>query len=274
MMKTLACVLFFLASFLLSVAGAAAQNSSSVTSAESKLPYTPSLDVTSMDRSVDPCENLYQYACGSWQKNNPIPPDQTSWSVYVKLYQDNLTFLRGMLEQAAQPAGQRDAVTQKIGDFYAACMDEAAAEKRGLAAIQPQLSAITQLSSIRDLAPLAARLTLPFGDSILFAAGSTQDPDNSELQIADLDQGGLGLPDRDYYTKQDAKSKEIRQRYVQHVEKVFELLGDGPEAAQKNAATVMRIETALATASLTQVDRRDPYKLKHKMKVGLSLIHI
>ena len=268
MMKTLACVLFFLASFLLSVAGAAAQNSSSVTSAESKLPYTPSLDVTSMDRSVDPCVNLYQYACGSWQKNNPIPPDQTSWSVYGKLYQDNLTFLRGMLEQAAQPAGQRDAVTQKIGDFYAACMDEAAAEKRGLAAIQPQLDAITQLSSIRDLAPLAARLTLPFGDSILFAAGSTQDPDNSELQIADLDQGGLGLPDRDYYTKQDAKSKEIRQRYVQHVEKVFELLGDGPEAAQKNAATVMRLETALAAASLTQVDRRDPYKLKHKMKVG------
>ncbi len=268
MMKTLACVLFFLAFFLLSVAGAAAQNSSSVTSAEPKLPYTPSLDVTAMDRSVDPCVNLYQYACGSWQKNNPIPPDQTSWSVYGKLYQDNLTFLRGMLEQAAQPAGQRDAVTQKIGDFYAACMDDAAAEKRGLTAIQPQLGAITQLSSIRDLAPLAARLTLPFGDSILFAAGSTQDPDNSELQIADLDQGGLGLPDRDYYTKQDAKSKEIRQRYVQHVEKVFELLGDGPEAAQKNAATVMRIETALATASLTQVDRRDPYKLKHKMKVG------
>ena len=268
MTKTLACVLFFLAFFLLSVAGAAAQNSSSVTSVEPKLPYTPSLDVTSMDRSVDPCVNLYQYACGSWQKNNPIPPDQTSWSVYGKLYQDNLTFLRGMLEQAAQPAGQRDAVTQKIGDFYAACMDDAAAEKRGLTAIQPQLGAITQLSSIRDLAPLAARLTLPFGDSILFAAGSTQDPDNSELQIADLDQGGLGLPDRDYYTKQDAKSKEIRQRYVQHVEKVFELLGDGPEAAQKNAATVMRIETALATASLTQVDRRDPYKLKHKMKVG------
>ncbi len=107
------------------------------TSTAPALPYSPSLDLTSMDKSVDPCVDLYTYSCGGWQKKNPIPPDQTSWSVYGKLYQDNLTFLRGMLDQAAQPSGDRNAVTQKIGDFYAACMDEGAVEKRGVSAIQP-----------------------------------------------------------------------------------------------------------------------------------------
>ena len=97
-----------------------------------------------MDKSIDPCVDLYHYSCGGWQQKNPIPPDQTSWSVYAKLYQDNLIFLRGMLEQAAQPGKERNAVTQKIGDFYAACMDEAAVEKRGLAPLQPQLDAIAQ----------------------------------------------------------------------------------------------------------------------------------
>src|SRR5690242_15275504 len=106
------------------------------------LPYSPSLDVSSIDRSVDPCVDLYHYSCGGWQKKNPIPPDQTSWSVYGKLYQDNLALLRGILEQAGSADNQRDAVTQKIGDFYASCMDESAAEKRGVAAIQPQLDAI------------------------------------------------------------------------------------------------------------------------------------
>src|SRR5277367_3709386 len=219
---------------------------------EPALPYIPSLDVTSMDKSVDPCVDLYHYSCGGWQKKNPIPPDQTSWSVYGKLYQDNLILLRSILEQSGPAAAQRDAVAQKIGDFYASCMDETTADKRGLAAIQPQLDAIAGLESARDMAPLVARLPLPFGRTILFVAGSTQDPDNSELEIADLDQGGLGLPDRDYYTKDDAKSKETRERYVQHVQKVFELLGDNPETAKNNAQTVMRMETALAKASLTQ----------------------
>jgi putative endopeptidase len=237
------------------------------TPVEPLLPYTPSLDVTAMDRSVDPCADLYQYSCGNWKKNNPIPPDQTSWAVYSKLYVDNLTFLRGILEQAASD-NRGDTVTREIGDFYGACMDESTVEKRGLSAIKPDLDAIAKLKSVRDVTSLAARLQFAYGRPIIFENGSTQDPDDSEQQIADLDQGGLGLPDRDYYTKDDAKSKETRDRYLQHVQKTFELSGDPPTTAKNNAETVMRLETALARASWTRVERRDPYNLKHKMKIA------
>jgi putative endopeptidase len=254
---------------------AKAQTASDQRSSEPPLPYSPSLDLSSMDRSVEPCVDLYTYSCGGWQKKNPIPPDQTSWSVYGKLYEDNLIFLRGMLEQAAQPdqpnKPPRNAVTQKIGDFYAACMDEGAAEKRGLSAIQPELDAIAQIKSAKEITLVAAHLQLVSAGrpgSLLFAAGSTQDPDNSEQVIADLDQGGLGMPDRDYYIKEDAKSRETRERYLQHVQKVFELIGDSPAIARKNAEAVMRLETAMAKASLTRVERRDPHKLVHKMKVA------
>ncbi len=232
------------------------------------LPYTPSLNLGSMDKAIDPCVDFYQYSCGGWQKNNPIPPDQTSWSVYGKLYQDNLNFLRGILEQAAAAPGG-DPVTRKIGDFYGACMDEEAVNRRGLAAIDPELKAVSALRSTRDLAPLIARLQLTIqGNSMLFGGGSNQDPDNSDLEIAGLDQGGLGLPDRDYYLKDDAKSKENRDRYVKHVQRIFELLGESSTTAGGDAATVMRMETDLARASLTRVERRDPYKLRNKMKVA------
>jgi len=235
---------------------------------EPVLPYIPSLDLASMDKTADPCVNFYQYACGGWKKNNPIPPDQTSWSVYAKLYQDNLQFLRDILEQASASAGLRDVVTQQIGDFYAACMDEATVEKQGTAPVRGYLDAVGNLKSAKEIAPLVAQLQQVYGRSVLFEAGSTQDPDNSELMIAELDQGGLGLPDRDYYTKEGAKSKETRERYVQHVQKLFELMGENRDTAKKDADTVMRLETALAKASMTRVDRRDPYKMKHKMKLA------
>src|SRR5271169_4334645 len=145
-----------------------AQAPSAHPSSEPALPYSPSLDVSSMDKSVDPCVNLYRYSCGGWQKRNPIPPDQTSWSVYGKLYQDNLLFLRGILEQAEFASPSRNQVTREIGDFYAACMDEPAVDKRGVSAIQPQLEAIANLQSTRGLAPLVARLQFAYGRSILF----------------------------------------------------------------------------------------------------------
>ncbi len=232
------------------------------------MPYTPSLDLASMDKTADPCVNFYQYSCGGWQKNNPIPPDQTSWSVYGKLYEDNLFFLKGILEQASMNTPDRNNVTREIGDFYAACMDEAAVEKQGITPIRGDLDAVANMQSVKDVAPLVARLQQAYGRSILFGAGSTQDPDDSSQVIAEVDQGGLGLPDRDYYTKQDGKSKEIRERYLQHVQKIFVLMGENPTEAKKDADTVMRLETELAKASMTRVDRRDPYKMKHKMKLA------
>jgi len=238
------------------------------TNQEPILPYTPSLDLASMDKTADPCVNFYQYSCGGWKKNNPIPADQTSWSVYGKLYEDNLLFLKGILEQASANPVHRDAVTTQIGNFYAACMDEATVEKQGMAPVQGELDSIAQLQSAKEIAPLIARLQQSYGHALLFGAGSTQDPDNSEQVIAEIIQGGLGLPDRDYYTKQDAKSKETRERYVQHVQKIFELMGESPMQAKKDSDTVMRLETDLARSSMTRVDMRDPYKLKHKMQLA------
>jgi putative endopeptidase len=262
----------FLRIILLAVVSAVfanAQSSAQTTpSAKPVLPYFPSLNPASMDRTVDPCVDFYHYSCGGWQKNNSIPPDQTSWDVYGKLYQDNLNFLRGMLEQAAAATGPQDAATEKTGDFFASCMDEAAIEKRGLSSLQGDLAAIQRAKDAGELAPLLARLQLAYGPGLFFRAGAMQDLDNAEQVIAELDQGGLGLPDRDYYTKEDDKSKEIRERYVQHVQKIFELTGDSPEAAKKNADTIMRLETLLAKASLTRVERRDPYKMKHTMTVA------
>ena len=262
-----------LSSLLLAAVSLASAQTQSQPSSEPVLPYIPSLDLTAMDKSIDPCVDLYKYSCGGWQQKNPIPPDQTSWSVYAKLYQDNLTFLRGILEEAAQPNQQRNAVSQKIGDFYSACIDENAVEKRGISPIQPELDAIAQVKSAKDLTPVVARLQLTYSrysysSSMMFSAGSAQDPDDSEHVIADVDQGGLGMPDRDYYMKDDAKSKETRERYLQHVQKVLELIGDSPASAKKNAETIMRLETAMAKASLSRVDRRDPHKLVHKMKLA------
>ncbi len=146
---------------------------------EPALPYSPSLDVRSMDRSIDPCTDFYEYSCAGWKKNNPIPADQTSWSVYGKLYLDNLTYLRGILEGAAVQTKQRDAVEQKIGDYYAACMDTAAIERAGANPIAPELKSIAELKSVGEMAPLLARLHLEtVGSGLLFGAGSEQDPDD------------------------------------------------------------------------------------------------
>jgi putative endopeptidase len=230
-----------------------------------ELPYTPSLDLTAMDRTAEPCDDLYQYACGGWLKNNPIPPDQTRWSVYGKASVDNQRYLWGILEDAAKTITDRTATQQKIGDYFASCMDTDAVERAGLKPLEDDLKAIAQLSDRKQLGALLGDLhQRTIGSSIFFASGSMQDAQDATKVIAVVDAGGLGLPDRDYYVKTDAKSVETRQRYVAHITKMFELLGDAPATAKANAATVMRIETALAKASLTAVDRRDPHKTYHR----------
>lgn len=230
------------------------------------LPYTPSLDLNSMDKAADPCEDFYQYSCGGWMKNNPIPADQASWSVYGKLHEDNQRFLWGILDDLSKKTSGRSANQQKIGDMFGSCMDEASVEKAGAAPLKPQLSAIAALKNKKELAALLGQEHLSTeGSGLLFNFGSDQDFSDSSQVIAFALAGGLGLPDRDYYTKTDAKSEEIRQKYLAHVAKMLELVGDKPAAAKNEAQSIMRIETALAKASLTRVERRDPHKLFHKM---------
>ncbi len=222
------------------------------------------LDESSMDRSVDPCADFFAYSCGGWIKNNPIPLEQASWGAYGKVQDQNRVQLRGLLESAASETGERPAYRAKIGDYYAACTDEKTIDGLGARPLKQSLQAIGDLSSKNDLAALVGAMA---DQSALFNFRSDQDYKDSSAVLAEADQGGLGLPDRDYYVRDDAKSEELRKAYLAHVEKMFELLGHTPEAAATEAKTVMRIETELARGSLTQVERRDPKSLYHKMTV-------
>jgi putative endopeptidase len=222
----------------------------------------PALDVTSMDRTVDPCVDFFKYSCGGWMKSNPIPPDQSSWDTYSKMQDQNLTQLRGILEAAAAPDASRNPASQKIGDYYSSCVDEKAVEARGAEPLKPELDRIAKISSKAQIADMAAEMV---HSGALFRFGSAQDLKDADKVIAEADQGGLGLPDRDYYFKDDAKSVELRKAYLAHVQKMFALLGDQPDVAAAEAQTIMRIETAFAKGSMTRVERRDPKSLDHKM---------
>jgi putative endopeptidase len=222
------------------------------------------LDINAIDRSVDPCVDFYQYACGTWMKNNPIPPDQSVWGRFNELQERNLVILRGILEKAAAPNPNRTPVEQKIGDFYSSCMDERAIDRKGIAPIRADLD---RIAALKDKAALVGEVAALHreGVNVLFSFGSGADFKDSNMTIAQADQGGLGLPDRDYYLKTDAKSVELRKQYEAHVAKMFELIGDSPAEAARKAAVVLRIETGLAEGALDRVSRRDPAKVYHKM---------
>ncbi len=235
-----------------------------------QLPYSPSLDPRSLDRAADPCADLFQFSCGGWVKNNPIPPDQSSWSVYSKMQDDNRALLRALLEKAGRGGAGRGANEQKIGDYYAACMDEARIDAAGAKPIAAELEAIDKIGDLDDLMRVIARshLTVVARGSILFAAGSEQDAKNAQETILGLDQAGLGLPDRDYYLKDEPRQKGMREKYLLHVARVLQLLGDKPEQAAASAQTVLRLETELAKGHLGRVERRNPDNVYHRMPVA------
>lgn len=234
-----------------------------------ELPYTPGLDPASMDRSVDPCVDFYAFACGGWQKRNPIPPDQARWDVYGKTATENFQFLWGLLETAAaKPDIERSDSERKVGDFFHACMDEKGVEAAGASPIAKDLAAIDALKSKAEMAKLVARLHRTVDGGMLFGFGSEQSFENSEEVVAWVSAGGLGLPDRDHYLKDDARSKEVRGKYQAHVADTLRLSGVPAKKAAEGARTVMRIETALARASLTNVEKRDPKKIWHRTPEG------
>jgi putative endopeptidase len=232
-----------------------------------EMPYLPSLDLTSMDKSIDPCVNFYQYACGGWQKLNPIPADQATWDVYAKLGNANQQFLWGILEQDAK-ATDRTPIQQKVGDYFESCMNKPAINADGDKPIQPALARIDALTTRPELLAAIAGLHHDTSGNYFFHSGTTQDAVDSSTIIVEVGAGGLGLPDRDYYLKTDPKSIKLRQQYSDYIAQMLTLSGEPTEQAHTDAASILHIETQLATASLTRVEQRDPHNLYHMMEIA------
>jgi putative endopeptidase len=225
-------------------------------------------DLANLDRSVSPCDDFFQFADGGWVKSHPIPAAYPSWGTFNKLHEDNENALQKILDKAAADKSAAPGSNwQKIGDFYASCMDEAAIETAGIQPLQTDLQRIADVNDAKALQAEIAYLQRQ-GVRAVFGFGSQQDFKNSTQEIAGARQGGLGMPDRDYYIKDDEKSVALRTAYVQHVTNMFKLAGDDDAKAAAEAKTVMDIETSLAKASMTNVERRDPEHVYHMMSMA------
>jgi putative endopeptidase len=251
---------------VLAVALAAASATCQTTAPAAK-PELRVFDSSLVDKSIDPCDNFYRYSCNGWFKRNPLPADQASYGRFTELMELNRLHLKQILEETSTPAATRTPNEQKTGDEYASCMDTAAINKRGLSPLLPELDRIAALKSTADLPALLAHLHA-IGVNAFFGLGSNQDYADSTSVISFYGAGGLGLPERDYYTRTDAKSIETRQQYLTHVRKIFVLAGEPEAQAAKDADTVMAIETRLAKASLTITEQRDPQNLNHPTDVA------
>ncbi len=224
----------------------------------------PGFSINTIDQTIDPCVDFYQYACGNWIKNSEIPPDQSQWVSFVELHERNLDIEHGILEKAAAGGASRNAVDQKIGDLYGSCMDEKSVDAKGVAPVKPELDRIAAVNDKSALIDEIAHVHL-MGPNPLFNFYSQSDLHNADQVIAYIDQGGLTLPDRDYYIKDDADKVEKRQILVDYATQLFTLAGQSPQLAAKSAQTVLVIETLLAADSMDRTKRRDPKNRDHKM---------
>ena len=221
--------------------------------------------IDNIDKSVDPCVDFYQYACGNWMKRAEIPADEPEWVSFLEVNDRNQKVLRQILEKAAAGGPGRDAIDQKIGDYYGACMDEKAADAKGLDPLKPELDRIAAVTDKAGLIDAIARVQL-IGPNPLFNFGSQPDLHNADMVVGNIDQGGLSLPDRKYYIKDDdPKMVEMRKSLTDYMVAVFTLSGQSAEQAADSAKAVLRIETALAKASMDRTERRDPKTRDHKM---------
>ena len=220
-----------------------------------------------LDKTCKPCDDFYQFAMGGWMKSNPIPAEYSSWGTFTELSEKNQEAMRTVLEAAEKSNAAAGSNEQKIGDLYASCMDTASIDAAGIKPIEGTLAEIAALRDPSQLQPEIAKLQNQ-GIGVVFRFSSGQDLDDSTKVIGIASQGGLGLPDRDYYLREDAKSKQLRTDYIQHVAKMFQLAGDAPEQSATEAQTVMNIESSLAKVSMTRVQLRDPHARWHKMAVA------
>ena len=251
------------------LAGSAAVSQSIVLDSDSGPTAPPKkplmFDLNSIDKTADPCTDFYAYACGNWRKNNPIPASEVRWGSFNTLADSNNYLLWQELKAAAD--SPKTPLQKKYGDFYAACMNTDLADKLGAKPIAPELALVESFDDKKKLAKLDLDLEDKFGGGAFVGVGVSQDQKDSSQQILQTGQGGLSLPDRDYYLADDDRMKTIRTQYVEHVTKMFQLLGDSPERAAKEAADVMRIETALAQGSMSRVEMRDPANRYHIMTI-------